>query len=191
MTDDRLAAALARSRFAGAARTALAVLDRAVTHSRLADAARSLDAWLADAARSLDGWLASAVAGSRLVAWLTAEPDPEVVVVDLRETWTGGPILAILDRLAAGAAGRLATALDRRLEAALDAPVRLLGVPLLAVGTRLVVDGTGVAGLLVFLAGALALFEARSPAALRETATGRVLRALFAPPEPSNGDRER
>ncbi|MFC7227991.1 hypothetical protein N0B31_11315 [Salinirubellus salinus] len=30
--------------------------------------------------------------------WLTAEPDPDVVVIDLRKTWTVGPIIAILDR---------------------------------------------------------------------------------------------
>lgn len=54
---------------------------------------------------------ASAVAGSgRAVArwtrrsflyrWLTAEPDPEVIVIDLRETYTVGPVIALLDRVA-------------------------------------------------------------------------------------------
>ena len=37
---------------------------------------------------------------SRLYAWLTAEPDPEVIVIDLRETYTVGPIIGVLDRLA-------------------------------------------------------------------------------------------
>ncbi|MXR41842.1 hypothetical protein GRX01_10905 [Halobaculum sp. WSA2] len=29
--------------------------------------------------------------------WLTKEPEPEVIVIDLRETWTVGPIIALLD----------------------------------------------------------------------------------------------
>lgn len=35
---------------------------------------------------------------SFLYRWLTAEPDPDVVIIDLSETWTAGPIIAILDR---------------------------------------------------------------------------------------------
>jgi len=31
--------------------------------------------------------------------WLTKEPDPEVIVIDLRETITVGPFIALLDRL--------------------------------------------------------------------------------------------
>ena len=31
--------------------------------------------------------------------WLTKEPEPEVIVIDLRETRTVGPILAILERV--------------------------------------------------------------------------------------------
>ena len=33
--------------------------------------------------------------------WLTADPDPEVIVIDLRETRTVGPLLALVDRAAA------------------------------------------------------------------------------------------
>ncbi|MFC7019214.1 MULTISPECIES: hypothetical protein [Haloarcula] len=36
---------------------------------------------------------------SYLFRWLTAEPEPDVVVIDLRETVTVGPFLAVLDRL--------------------------------------------------------------------------------------------
>jgi hypothetical protein len=35
-----------------------------------------------------------------LYQWLTAEPEPEVIVIDLRDSYTVGPILAILDRIA-------------------------------------------------------------------------------------------
>ncbi|WP_435196407.1 hypothetical protein [Natronomonas sp. EA1] len=38
--------------------------------------------------------------GSWLYGWLTAEPDPEVIVIDLRETYTVGPVIALIDRVA-------------------------------------------------------------------------------------------
>lgn len=41
----------------------------------------------------------SAVRGSTLYRWLTTEPEPDVVVIDLRETRTVGPVLALLDRI--------------------------------------------------------------------------------------------
>jgi hypothetical protein len=37
--------------------------------------------------------------------WLTAEPDPEVVVVDLRETLTVGPIIVVVDWIVARLTG--------------------------------------------------------------------------------------
>ena len=39
------------------------------------------------------------VRGSRLYEWLTAEPEPEVVVIDLRETYIVGPFVRLLDAL--------------------------------------------------------------------------------------------
>lgn len=36
---------------------------------------------------------------SFLYQWLTTEPDPDVVVIDLRETYTVGPVIALLDRV--------------------------------------------------------------------------------------------
>lgn len=69
-----------------------------------------LDSVLGTARRWIDGagtLGAAETAGSRfavlarrswLYRWLTAEPEPEVVVIDLRETYTVGPMLAVLDR---------------------------------------------------------------------------------------------
>lgn len=34
---------------------------------------------------------------SWLYRWLTAEPEPDVIVIDLRETWTVGPVITVLD----------------------------------------------------------------------------------------------
>ncbi|NHN60133.1 MULTISPECIES: hypothetical protein [Halorussus] len=36
---------------------------------------------------------------SFIYRWLTTEPDPDVIVIDLRETYTVGPVIALLDRL--------------------------------------------------------------------------------------------
>jgi hypothetical protein len=38
--------------------------------------------------------------------WLTAEPDPDVIVVDLRETVTVGPVILVLDRIVESVGGR-------------------------------------------------------------------------------------
>ena len=51
--------------------------------------------------RSLAGRLSGWVRASSLYRWLTGEPDPDVVVIDLRETYAVGPVIALLDRLAA------------------------------------------------------------------------------------------
>jgi hypothetical protein len=37
----------------------------------------------------------------RLGQWLTAEPDPDVIVIDLRDTVTVRPIILVLDRIVA------------------------------------------------------------------------------------------
>ena len=47
----------------------------------------------ARAARRVRASLARWAGGSRLVRWFLAEPDPAVVVIDLRETYTVGPLL--------------------------------------------------------------------------------------------------
>jgi hypothetical protein len=65
---------------------------------RVADQSRVLDAL--DRAGAVFG---RTVCSSRLYAWLTAEPEPEVIVIDLRETYTVGPVVAAIDR----AAGRI------------------------------------------------------------------------------------
>ncbi|SDZ98174.1 hypothetical protein SAMN04488065_1539 [Haloplanus vescus] len=37
------------------------------------------------------------VRNSWIYNWLTAEPEPEIIVIDLRETRTVGPVIALLD----------------------------------------------------------------------------------------------
>jgi len=42
---------------------------------------------------------------SRLYRWLTAEPEPDVIVIDLRETYTVGPFISVLDAVTPRIAG--------------------------------------------------------------------------------------
>ena len=42
-------------------------------------------------------WIADATTHSFLYRWLTKEPEPEVIVIDLRETWTVGPFITLLN----------------------------------------------------------------------------------------------
>lgn len=49
---------------------------------------------------------ATIVRGSWLYRWLTAEPEPTVVTIDLRETYTVGPILKLLERVITPIAAR-------------------------------------------------------------------------------------
>ncbi len=53
---------------------------------------------------------------SFLYRWLTAEPDPEVIVIDLRETYTVGPLLAVLDRIIQPLARSYRTSTLKRIE---------------------------------------------------------------------------
>lgn len=74
-------------------------------------------------------WTEAATRASFIYRWLTAEPDPDVIVIDLRDTYTVGPILALLDRLAellvpASRRSRAISIASRTRGAVLDAPVR-------------------------------------------------------------------
>jgi CheY-like chemotaxis protein len=50
---------------------------------------------LANGTRALARWTRQ----SFCYRWLTKEPDPEVIVIDLRETYAFSPIIAVLDRV--------------------------------------------------------------------------------------------
>ncbi|ELZ03343.1 hypothetical protein [Natrialba aegyptia] len=161
--------------------------------------------------------LRSGVANSRLAAvgatwkghlestycyrWLTTEPEPEVIVIDLRETRAVGPIIRLVDRVV----GELATALEtsgvarrgRDLRDAIRArPIRVTSLVVLpAVAVSLlasIVTGSGgsistpvvVGHLLVAGLAAVGTRSRRSLAALLDTRAGQVLVAAFEPPAP-------
>ena len=114
--DSRLAAAVADSRVVTALERAgdrIAELGRSEITERLAARGRCV------------------VTDSYVYRWLTADPDPEVIVIDLRETHTVGPVVAILDRvlawLAEATTSSNAVALVRSMGAEFRAaPVRLV-----------------------------------------------------------------
>lgn len=54
---------------------------------------------LAKKTESLATRVESIVRNSYCYRWLTAEPDPEVIVIDLRETYMVGPFLRLLERI--------------------------------------------------------------------------------------------
>lgn len=141
---------------------------------------------------------ADAVRDSYLYRWLTAEPDPDVIVIDLRETWTVGPFIRLLDAvldqlLPALDDSRLATAVRAGVRHTLAAPAVVGGLAVLTGGLLLalvsVAGGTlGITrlGLAVgaVVAGVVATRERRSWAALRETRPVELLVAALEPPEP-------
>lgn len=144
------------------------------------------------------------ISGAWLYRWLTAEPEPDVIVIDLRETRLVGPVLAVLDWCVA----RLSTTGDSSLLAAIarrsyrlivDRPVQLVSVILggitLALVAMLVITGSAsilLVGVVVLLAicAALGSRVTSSWADLRETRAVGLLVAAFEPPEPPDRDEE-
>lgn len=138
------------------------------------------------------------VEGSWLYRWLTAEPDPDVIVIDLRETWTVGPILTAIERFGrwlVPAAGQSWTAsLTRRSHAVAKArPVRLVsvvvGAATLALFAASLRGGSPSAPFTVAIAVLLFLSILGSRVTwtwteLRESRGYQWIAAAFEPPEP-------
>lgn len=141
--------------------------------------------------------------GSWLYRWLTAEPEPEVIVIDLRETYTVGPFVRLLDRLFERAddwaeSSRVAAAVRTAVHHVAASPLQVGGLLLVvASGTGLLASlasgglstPTGAVFGGALLAGLLATREQRSWEELRETRPVRLLAAAFEPPEPADSDQ--
>lgn len=187
----------------------------------LAGVAHAEDAWVVRTGRRLSQGLTQAAAashlagfgalvgqwvrGSMLYRWLTAEPDPDVIVIDLRETYTVGPLLAILDwvlgplpaawRSASVGAG--VRTVQRELRAQ---PIRVVSIVALAglvteLALSLVLGGLSQTGLgLRLLVGSLALVGTRvrvSWATCTQSRAYQALVAALAPPEPPEQESEK
>lgn len=154
---------------------------------------------------SLWSWGQLKVEQSWLYGWLTAEPEPEVIVIDLRETWTAGPVLASIDRALAELlpgvqSARVTTVLRRGWDHVIEQPLRYVGIMVAIVvslsAVRLIVASTWSPWMLglhiVLLAmGLLALRSTRSMDDLLETRVAQYLIAAFEPPEPIESDDNR
>ncbi|AEH36957.1 hypothetical protein [Halopiger xanaduensis] len=135
---------------------------------------------------------------SWLYRWLTPEPDPEVIVIDLRETYTVGPFIRLLDRMLGHCARATPSSrtveFSHRVEDRFRArPLRVLGAAILGgvvfsglvsivlgqIGTGWVIGHAVLAGLAV-----LGLRSERSLEDLTETRAWELLVAAFEPPEP-------
>ena len=133
--------------------------------------------------------------------WLTAEPDPDVIVIDLRETYTVGPIIGVLDRVVDPLADAWeGSAVETTLSGIADAPVRALGIVvavavLVETALSLALGDFTQSSLLVravvFGLAALASQVPLSASEIAETRTGRLLRAILEPPEPPAEERDR
>jgi hypothetical protein len=175
-----------------------ALSSSAVAHwaHRTADEAAAIgrQSRLADATR----WAGRLARNSWSYRWLTAEPDPDVVVIDLRDTMIIGPVLGLYDRLLGplvrywrGAwTGAVTTRLAMRFVAR---PIQVVSaVALVAILTNLLLlTGLGsppqsAMGVRLVLAS-LALAGTRVSVSAEEmTETGTYRRAvkLLSPPDP-------
>jgi|GEM_PF-2714710 len=147
-------------------------------------------------------WGCRAARASWCYRWLTAEPEPDVVVIDLRETAVVGPILVLFDRLLAPfvrnwQAARTGTVVARLSARFVARPIQVVSiVALVAILTDLcllVVFGspsrTAVGGRLV--SGSLALAGTRVTVSVDDLTEGRVyelVTELLAPPDPPERD---
>lgn len=160
-----------------------AVLSRALRTSGLAAFSTALINW---------------VRTSFLYRWLTAEPKPDVIVIDLRKTRTVGPILAVLDTALGMVANAWQTAgigaiTDATYETLREQPIRTLSlVALAALLTNSIIsvvfgalDTTGLA--IHLFAVALAALGTRirvSWEQCTESAIFGYLVAVLEPPDP-------
>lgn len=167
-------------------------VSRVLDESRVVQTGQSITARAAEVTRE-----------SYLYRWLTKEPDPEVVVIDLRETYTVGPFIRLIDRLVphverAWNGSSLKRATDRTGELVRDVPVKvasalLVGILLIQTLQSLSAIQSGsvtTIGVLA-LAWLLALVGLRVDwtfAELAESRVGQLTRALLEPPDPPKED---
>lgn len=155
---------------------------------------------LVGVAGTVEGTLERWGRASRFVGWFSADPDPDVVTVSLRESYTVGPVVRVLTWLGGRTRGLAERSglgdLDSTAAGRIDAaPLRWLGIVAVTValpGTLAwAVAGREVGGWLLLVGAALLATRARrSTSELAETRVGRALAAAFAPPDAPGRDDE-
>lgn len=144
-------------------------------------------------------WVLEATRASFLYRWLTAEPEPDVIVIDLRETYTAGPIISGIDRTIAELtpgieSATFTEALRSTGRIFAKAPVRYLSMILLVLVAASLLGQSILRGapepthsVLHVVVGVLAAAGVRvsaSAADLRASKLGRWLADAFEPPSP-------
>jgi len=136
--------------------------------------------------------------------WLTAEPEPDVIVIDLRDSVVVGPVIRLLDWLTPRGvqAMRESTAYQQLSKLATTvraAPLRivgavLLGIALLQLFVGAVTGSLGASDRVVWLAvatvGLYVLRETQSWDELRDSRVAGTIRALLEPPTPTEKESE-
>ena len=149
--------------------------------------------WLRVTSTRVESW----VRQSALYQWLTAEPDSEVIVIDLRETLTVGPFLGMLDWLVTGlgdaaADSHVVGTAQRSITVTRAAPLRAVGFVAavfgLAVASSGLLGGASMmrlgVGVSLVVGGLIAMQDERDWATLRETRPVTLMIAALEPPEP-------
>ncbi|WP_222918303.1 hypothetical protein [Natrinema sp. SYSU A 869] len=130
--------------------------------------------------------------------WLTTEPEPDIIVIDLRETKVIGPFIEILDRVLDGATGAMPTSAITKVVTRVGNAVR--DRPLAAT-SFFVLPTVAVSLIMLGLSGSLSLLlvgihltatvlatiglrSRRSLEDLLEMRAVKLLIAVFEPPEP-------
>lgn len=137
-----------------------------------------------------------------LYRWLTTEPDPDVIVIDLRDSYTLGFLLGVFDRVV----GRLGPARKSSLATRSvvltvsklrERPLRIPGILLagttvlnllIQLGKTEVGRGTLIAHAIAIVVGLLAIQSSLSWDDIEKTGTYRILAAVFGPPPPEESD---
>jgi|GEM_PF-804124 len=174
-------------------------LERSTTVRFLTSLPDRLEAALEESRlRDFGDTITSYVRASFCYQWLTTEPDPDVIVIDLRETYTVGPFIrlldAVIDELETGYANSQAEYTISKITTAIQAqPIRLLGIVGLACVpfSLLILTLAGSITTMLFavhlVASALSAASLRSThslADLLESRPAKLLIAALEPPEP-------
>lgn len=114
--NDRLTSAVHHSALARGWRHTRRSIATAAYHSALGRGSRTLVRWIHH---------------TYLYRWFTAEPEPDIIVIDLRETYTIGPILRLIDCAIAGVANRYRGSIVQRGVNTLSRPI-VVGIGLIA-----------------------------------------------------------
>lgn len=158
--------------------------------------------WFSTVAERATTTAQTLVSGSFIYRWLTAEPDPEVIVIDLRETWTVGPVIAVVDRLLAAftegtQTSTVAEATHTVVAAFCERPIRIVSFAVVAGSVSVLLLGgitrrlSAVTTILPTLLAILALYGIGSERTLDdlfETKAAQLLVSALEPPEPPSDD---